>query len=65
VRVAIQQEFKVTMSRRRFGRDNRSDTFGLELIVRPWPMGTPATCGARAFCSPDSHSTASVAVRHL
>lgn len=63
--VAIQQVLKVTMSRRRFARDDRSDVFGLEPIVRLWPMGAPATCGANAFCTPDSHATASMAVRHL
>jgi hypothetical protein len=63
--VAIQQEFKVTMSRRRFARDDRSDTVGLDPIVRRWPMGAPATSGAKAFCSPDAHSTDSTAVRHL
>ena len=63
--VAIQQALEVTVSRRRFVREGRSYVFGLEPIVRLWPMCATATCGANAFWTPDSHSAALMAVRHL
>ena len=63
--VAVQQVPKVTMSRRQFARDGRSDVFGLEPTVRPSPMCAPAIFGANAFCTPGSHVTTSIAVRHI